>query len=49
MRQELFLNRNLVIELFDVWGIEFMGLFVSSHGMKYILVEVTMCQNVWKQ
>ena len=24
-------------ELFDVWGIEFMGPFLSSHGMKYIL------------
>ena len=27
-------------ELFDVWGIHFIGPFVSSHGMKYILVEV---------
>ena len=26
--------------LFDVWGIDFMGPFVSSHGMKYILVVV---------
>ena len=29
-----------MIELFDVWGIEFMGSFVSSHCMKYILVAV---------
>ena len=29
-----------MIELFDVWGIDFMGPFVSSHGMKYILVAV---------
>ena len=29
-----------MIELFDVWGINFMGPFVSSHGMKYILVAV---------
>ena len=29
-----------MIKLFDVWGIDFMGPFVSSHGMKYILVEV---------
>ena len=29
-----------MIELFDVWGIEFMGSFVSSDGMKYILVAV---------
>ena len=29
-----------MIELFDVWGIEFIGPFLSSHGMKYILVAV---------
>ena len=29
-----------MIEVFDVWGIDFMGPFVSSHGMKYILVAV---------
>ena len=29
-----------MIELFDVWGIDFMVPFVSSHGVKYILVEV---------
>ena len=40
LKQELLLNPILVIELFDVWGIDFMGLFVSSHGMKYILVVV---------
>ena len=34
------MNPILVIELFDVWGINFMGPFVSSHGMKYILVAV---------
>ena len=39
-KQELPLNPILVIELFGVWGIEFMGPFVSSHGMKYILVVV---------
>ena len=39
-KQELPLNTILVIELFDVWGIDFMGLFVSSHGMKIILLEV---------
>ena len=36
-RQELPLNPILVIELFDVLGINFIGPFVSSHGMKYIL------------
>ena len=39
-RQELPMNPILVIELFDVWGIDFMGPFVSSYGMKYILVAV---------
>ena len=39
-KQELPLNFILVIEIFDVWGIDFMGPFVSSHGMKYILVAV---------
>ena len=29
-----------MIELFDAWGIDFMGPFVSSNGNKYILVAV---------
>ena len=29
-----------MIDLFDVWGIDFMGPFVSSRGMNYILVAV---------
>ena len=37
-RQELYLNPILVIELFDVWGIGYMGPFVSSIG--YILMAV---------
>ena len=37
-KQELPLNSILVIESFDVLGIDFMGPFVSSHGMNYILV-----------
>ncbi|XP_070017095.1 uncharacterized protein [Nicotiana sylvestris] len=28
------------VEVFDVWGIDFMGPFVSSYGNKYILVDV---------
>ena len=39
-KQDLPLNPILVFELFDVWGIDFMGPFVSSLGMKYILVAV---------
>ncbi|CAN6713104.1 unnamed protein product [Malus baccata var. baccata] len=30
----------LIVELFDVWGIDFMGPFPSSHGNHYILVAV---------
>ncbi|CAN6686681.1 unnamed protein product [Malus baccata var. baccata] len=30
----------LLVELFDVWGIDFMGPFPSSHGNQYILVDV---------
>ena len=45
-KQELPLNPILVIELFDVWGIDFMVPFVSSDGMKYILVAVD-CMSKW--
>lgn len=31
-------DKILEVELFDVWGVDFMGLFVSSYGHKYILV-----------
>lgn len=34
------MNPILVIELFDVWGLEIMGPFVISYRMKYILVVV---------
>jgi len=30
----------LVVELFDVWGIDFMGPFPNSHGYLYILVAI---------
>ena len=30
----------LKVELFDVWGIDFMGWFPSSYGHKYILLAV---------
>ena len=39
-KHELPLTLIIVIELFDVWGIDFMGPFVSSSGMKYILIAV---------
>jgi transposase InsO family protein len=34
------LNCNLQIDLIDVWGIDFMGPFVNSHGYDHILVIV---------
>ena len=34
------LNLILVVELFDVWGINFMGPFPTSYGYAYILVKV---------
>ena len=34
------LEPNLVVDLFDVWGIDFMGPFPVSFGYSYILVGV---------
>ena len=34
------LNTILDVELFDRWGIDFMGPFPSSYGYKYILLAV---------
>jgi hypothetical protein len=34
------LNPILVVEIFDVWGINFMGPFLNSFGFLYILVVV---------
>ncbi|GJW37408.1 reverse transcriptase domain-containing protein [Tanacetum coccineum] len=39
-RDEMPQNAIQVCEIFDVWGINFMGPFPSSHGNKYILVAV---------
>ncbi|GKC40730.1 reverse transcriptase domain-containing protein [Tanacetum coccineum] len=39
-RDEMPQNAIEVCEIFDVWGIEFMGPFPSSRGNKYILVAV---------
>ena len=39
-RDEMPLTSNLVVELFDVWGIDFMGPFPPSNGFQYILVAV---------
>ena len=34
------LNPILIVDIFDVWGIDFMGPFPISFGYSYILVEV---------
>ncbi|CAN6583880.1 unnamed protein product [Malus baccata var. baccata] len=39
-RNEMPQHSILIVELFDVWGIDFMGPFPSSHGNHYILVAV---------
>nr|GEX99569.1 reverse transcriptase domain-containing protein [Tanacetum cinerariifolium] len=39
-RDEMPQNAIQVYEIFDVWGIDFMGPFMSSRGNKYILVAV---------
>ncbi|KAG9440079.1 hypothetical protein H6P81_020244 [Aristolochia fimbriata] len=39
-KDEMPLTNILVCELFDVWGIDFMGPFPSSYGFVYILVAV---------
>jgi hypothetical protein len=33
-------NYNLQVDLFDVWGIDFMGPFVNSNGYEHILIVV---------
>jgi hypothetical protein len=39
-RNAMPLNYNFQIDLFDVWGIEFMGPFLNSNGYEHILVVV---------
>ena len=39
-RHEMPLHGILVVQLFDVWGIDFMGPFPSSFGNLYILLAV---------
>jgi hypothetical protein len=37
-RNTMPLKYNIQIDLFDVWGIDFMGLFKNSHGFEHIFV-----------
>ncbi|XP_070029181.1 uncharacterized protein [Nicotiana sylvestris] len=39
-RHKMPMNPIQEVEVFDVWGIDFMGPFVSSYGNKYILIAV---------
>jgi len=39
-RHEIPLSNILEVEIFDVWGIDFMGPFPSSRGNQYIIVVV---------
>ena len=39
-RNEMPLQGILVVQIFDVWGIDFMGPFPSSFGNIYILLDV---------
>nr|GEW36469.1 reverse transcriptase domain-containing protein [Tanacetum cinerariifolium] len=45
-RDEMPQNSIQTFEIFDVWGIDFMGLFPSSRGNKYILMAVD-CLSKW--
>ncbi|XP_052624784.1 uncharacterized protein LOC128132304 [Lactuca sativa] len=47
-RNEMPQRRIQVCEVFDVWGIDFMGLFPSSKGHKYILVALD-CVSKWAE
>ncbi|GKA29975.1 reverse transcriptase domain-containing protein [Tanacetum coccineum] len=39
-RDEMPLNNIQVCEIFDIWGINFMGPFLKSHKLEYILVAI---------
>ncbi|XP_070005422.1 uncharacterized protein [Nicotiana sylvestris] len=44
-RHEMPMTTFQEVEIFDMWGIDFMGPFVSSYGNKYILVAVDYVSN----
>ncbi|RVW58141.1 Retrovirus-related Pol polyprotein from transposon 17.6 [Vitis vinifera] len=48
-RNQMPMNPILIVDLFDVWGIDFMGPFPMSFGNSYILVGWTMFPNGWRQ
>ena len=44
-KNQMPMNPILIVELFDVWGIDFMGPFPMSFGNSYILVGWIMFLN----
>ncbi|RVW44700.1 Retrovirus-related Pol polyprotein from transposon 17.6 [Vitis vinifera] len=48
-RNQMPMNPILIVDLFDVWGIDFMGPFPMSFGNSYILVGWTMFLNGLRQ
>ena len=48
-RNDMPLKGIMVVQIFDVWGIDFMGPFPQSFGNLYILLAVVMFPNGWKQ
>ena len=48
-RNEMSLQGILVVQIFYVWGMDFMGPFPSSFGNMYILLGWIMYPNGWKQ
>ncbi|XP_042441151.1 uncharacterized protein LOC122026474 [Zingiber officinale] len=47
-RNEMYQHYMLFCEIFDVWDIDFMGLFTVSFGFSYILMAVIMFPNGWR-
>ena len=39
-KNEMLMNPMFNVELFDVWGIDFMGPFPKSNGFEYILLVI---------
>ena len=47
-RHELPMTPILEVQIFDVWGVDFMGPFVSTYGQKIILVTMHYVSKLWK-
>ncbi|CAA6672949.1 unnamed protein product [Spirodela intermedia] len=47
-KDEMPMSNMLVVEIFDVWGIDFMGPFPSAEKYEYICLLLIMCRSGWK-